>query len=88
MDKRIAEMIGPRQQDLRTVVATSAELGIPSAGFMSALAYFDSFRSRWTPANLIQAQRDYFGAHRYRRVDMPGVFHTEWGHAETAGKRD
>ena len=45
---------------------------------MSALAYLDSFRSAWLPANLIQAQRDCFGAHTYERVDRPGHFHTEW----------
>jgi 6-phosphogluconate dehydrogenase len=46
---------------------------------MSALAYFDSLRSGWLPANLIQAQRDFFGAHTYERVDQPGVFvHTQW----------
>jgi 6-phosphogluconate dehydrogenase len=46
---------------------------------MSALSYYDALRSSWLPANLIQAQRDYFGAHRYKRVDEPGTdFHTEW----------
>ncbi|MGA2081609.1 MAG: hypothetical protein ABSH53_13510 [Holophaga sp.] len=46
---------------------------------MSALAYLDGLRSAWLPANLIQAQRDWFGAHTYERVDLPGSFHTEWG---------
>jgi 6-phosphogluconate dehydrogenase len=44
----------------------------------ASLAYFDAYRSERLPANLTQAQRDYFGAHTYRRVDKPGVFHTEW----------
>ena len=46
--------------------------------FSSALAYYDSYRAERLPANLIQAQRDYFGAHTYERVDKPGIFHTEW----------
>jgi 6-phosphogluconate dehydrogenase len=46
---------------------------------MATLAYFDGYRSAWLPANLTQAQRDYFGAHTYERVDQKGVFHTEWG---------
>ncbi len=79
MDEHFAAVLHDRQQDLRTVAATSAELGIPSIGFMSCLAYLDSFRSGWSQANLIQAQRDYFGAHTYERIDLAGVFHTEWG---------
>jgi 6-phosphogluconate dehydrogenase len=51
---------------------------------MAALAYFDGYRSAWLPANLIQAQRDYFGAHTYERVDAKGVFHTRW--EEKCGK--
>ncbi len=62
----------------RRVIAASVELGVPVPAFSSALAYFDSYRSARLPANLIQAQRDYFGAHTYQRVDRPGVFHTEW----------
>jgi 6-phosphogluconate dehydrogenase len=67
-----------RQGDLRTVVRTASELGIPTPGFMVSLAYFDGYRSAWLPANLIQAQRDYFGAHTYERIDEKGKFHTEW----------
>lgn len=54
------------------------ERGIPVPGFASALAYYDSYRTATLPANLIQAQRDYFGAHTYERVDKEGTFHTEW----------
>ena len=75
-----------RQGDLRTVVCTAANLGIPLPGFMSALAYYDAYRSVQLPANLIMAQRDYFGAHRYERVDAEGTFHTEW-QAEQGGSR-
>ncbi len=66
------------QPSWRQVVATAAELGIPVPAFMTALAYFDSFRSARLPANLLQAQRDYFGAHTYERVDRAGSFHTDW----------
>ena len=62
----------------RNVVATSARLGIPAPAFASALAYYDGYRSERLPANLLQAQRDYFGAHTYNRTDRPGVFHTDF----------
>ncbi|MDO5309856.1 MAG: decarboxylating NADP(+)-dependent phosphogluconate dehydrogenase [Planctomycetia bacterium] len=64
----------------RNVVKTAVELGVPTPGFTTALTYFDSYRSACLPANLIQAQRDYFGAHTYYRVDKPGEgpFHTDW----------
>ena len=52
--------------------------GIPVPGFASALSYYDSYRTETLSANLIQAQRDYFGAHTYERVDKEGIFHTEW----------
>jgi 6-phosphogluconate dehydrogenase len=78
MDPEFAREMNTRQSGLRKVVALAAESGIPAAAFSSALAYYDSYRSERLPANLTQAQRDYFGAHTYRRVDRPGVFHTEW----------
>ncbi|NLF68087.1 MAG: decarboxylating NADP(+)-dependent phosphogluconate dehydrogenase [Candidatus Anammoximicrobium sp.] len=62
----------------RNVVITATQLGIPVPAFSTALAYYDGYRSERLPANLLQAQRDYFGAHTYQRVDMDGVFHTEW----------
>jgi 6-phosphogluconate dehydrogenase len=77
-DEHLAEELMNRQSDLRAVVATAAELGIPAPGMMASLAYFDSYRSSWLPANLVQAQRDYFGSHTYKRVDIKGVFHTQW----------
>jgi len=73
-----ADAVMSRQDDLRTVVSTAAKLGFPAPALMLSLAYFDSYRSSWLPANLIQAQRDYFGAHSYERVDAKGVFHTHW----------
>ena len=66
------------QEAVREVVVTAVQAGIPVPTFSSALAYYDSYRSEVLPANLIQAQRDYFGAHTYNRVDKPGVFHFEW----------
>ena len=83
MDEHFSREINARQKSLRTVVATAAELGVPSPGFSASLAYLDAYRSAWLPANLIQAQRDYFGAHTYERKDMPGKFlHTVWRKVE------
>lgn len=73
--KQIAEGY---QQALRHVVALAIERGIPVPAFSSAIAYYDSYRTETLPANLLQAQRDYFGAHTYQRVDQEGVFHTNW----------
>jgi 6-phosphogluconate dehydrogenase len=66
------------QSAWRNVVATAVHLGIPVPAFASALAYYDGYRSERLPANLLQAQRDYFGAHTYQRLDKEGVFHTDW----------
>ena len=62
----------------RQVVAGAALHGIPTPAFSSSLAYYDGVRAERLPAALIQGQRDFFGAHTYRRVDKPGTFHTEW----------
>ena len=67
-----------REPDLRDVVEMAAALGLPAPGLMMSLGYFDAYRSALLPANLIQAQRDFFGAHTYERLDAPGVFHTQW----------
>jgi 6-phosphogluconate dehydrogenase len=66
------------QNDLRAVVGQAAESGVPTPGLMVSLGYFDAYRSAWLPANLIQAQRDFFGAHTYERIDAKGTFHEEW----------
>lgn len=66
------------QQSLRDVVAYAVQQGIPIPTLSAAMAYYDSYRSAVLPANLIQAQRDYFGAHTYKRIDKSGIFHTEW----------
>ncbi|MBG9389196.1 NADP-dependent phosphogluconate dehydrogenase [Caenimonas aquaedulcis] len=82
VDPHIAQVMADCEQDLREVVAAAALHGIAVPAFMSALAYYDAYRSPRLPANLLQAQRDYFGAHKYRRVDRAGVFHTHWTQAE------
>jgi 6-phosphogluconate dehydrogenase len=78
LDPYFAGAIRDASAGWRQVVATAAEVGVPVPAFGSALAYYDSYRTAVLPANLLQAQRDFFGAHTYRRVDRPGVFHTEW----------
>jgi len=67
-----------RQEAWRQVVQTAVGLGIPMLATSASLAYFDAYRSEVLPANLTQAQRDYFGAHTYRRIDRQGSFHTQW----------
>ena len=78
----IAELLKAREESLRTVISVGVEARIPLMAMGSALAYYDSFLSGRLPTNLIQAQRDYFGAHTYRRIDKEGVFHTEWNREE------
>jgi 6-phosphogluconate dehydrogenase len=72
------EMVLESQPAWREVVKTAIDLGIPVMGTSASLAYFDAYRSERLPANLIQAQRDYFGAHTYHRIDKEGTFHTHW----------
>ena len=74
----IAQMLQAKKQNMRNVIIHAIHMGYPVAGLMSALSYFDAYRSERMPTNLIQAQRDYFGAHTYQRIDEPGTFHTEW----------
>ena len=78
LDPELAKRLTTHQQDLRGVVVAAAQLGLPAPGFMTALGYLDGYRSPWLPANLIEAQRDYFGAHTYERIDAKGAFHTGW----------
>ncbi|MGB7156669.1 MAG: NADP-dependent phosphogluconate dehydrogenase [Tepidisphaeraceae bacterium] len=75
---RFRDAVGKRQEAWRRIVSLGIAQGIPLPAFGASLAYFDSYRSERLPANLIQAQRDFFGAHTYERTDKPGVFHTEW----------
>ena len=78
LDLFFKDVLESSQEQWRHVLATATQLGLPIPAFASALAYFDSYRREQVPANMIQAQRDYFGAHTYERVDKPGSFHTEW----------
>ncbi|BDM70206.1 6-phosphogluconate dehydrogenase, decarboxylating [Streptomyces nigrescens] len=73
------EALEAAQDAWRRVVSSAAELGLPAPGFSAALAYYDALRSPRLPAALIQGQRDFFGAHTYRRTDRDGAFHTLWG---------
>jgi 6-phosphogluconate dehydrogenase len=76
--RNLSRKVMEHQECLRQVVCQAAELGVPIPGLMVSLGYLDAYRSAWLPANLIQAQRDYFGAHTYERLDAKGTFHTEW----------
>ncbi|KAK6154958.1 hypothetical protein DH2020_009206 [Rehmannia glutinosa] len=78
VDPEFATEIIERQSAWRRVVSLAINAGISTPGMSASLAYFDTYRRGRLPANLVQAQRDYFGAHTYERVDMPGSFHTEW----------
>ncbi|WP_332696244.1 NADP-dependent phosphogluconate dehydrogenase [Halalkalibacter lacteus] len=78
LDPYFQDIVENYQEAARDVVATAVKLGIPVPGLASALAYYDSYRTETLPANLLQAQRDYFGAHTYQRIDKEGVFHTNW----------
>jgi 6-phosphogluconate dehydrogenase len=78
LDDSFRTAIESRQTALRLVVQTAIGLGIPVLALGASLAYLDAYRSARLPANLTQAQRDYFGAHTYRRIDRAGTFHTEW----------
>jgi 6-phosphogluconate dehydrogenase len=78
LDKYFTRAIKRAQPKWRLVVSTAIKFGVPVPAFSASLAYFDSYRSARLPANLLQAQRDFFGAHTYERIDKPGVFHTEW----------
>ncbi len=66
------------QLGARSIIQTATETGIPLPVLMSTLSYYDSYRRGWLPSNLLQAQRDYFGAHTYERTDRKGIFHTHW----------
>lgn len=82
LDADISELLKNREESLRHVLQIGISTKIPMTGMMSALGYYDAFLSARMPTNLIQAQRDFFGAHTYQRIDKDGVFHTEW-HTES-----
>ena len=78
LDDYFKNVVESYQASLREVIALAVMSGIPVPCFSAALSYYDSYRAERLPANLLQAQRDYFGAHTYERVDKDGIFHTEW----------
>ncbi|HLJ11703.1 MAG TPA: decarboxylating NADP(+)-dependent phosphogluconate dehydrogenase [Planctomycetaceae bacterium] len=78
LDDFFVAAIRKAEPSWRRVVAQAVEMGLPVPGFAAALTYFDGYRRDRLPANLLQAQRDYFGAHTYQRVDREGTFHTDW----------
>jgi 6-phosphogluconate dehydrogenase len=80
LDNYFMDKINVCQNDWREVIALAIKIGVPVPAFSSAIAYYDSYRSETVPANLIQAQRDYFGAHTYERIDKPRgeFYHTNW----------
>ncbi|HET9801554.1 MAG TPA: hypothetical protein VFP82_07690, partial [Chthoniobacterales bacterium] len=78
LDSYFTGIIKDTQDNWRVAVSNAVEFGVAVPAFSASLGYFDSYRSARLPSNLLQAQRDFFGAHTYERVDKPGVFHTEW----------
>ena len=76
--KYFTDAVHKAQDAWRHVIVTATQLGLPVPAFSTALAYYDSYRRERLPANLLQAQRDYFGAHTYERLDKEGTFHTDW----------
>jgi 6-phosphogluconate dehydrogenase len=78
LDRYFTRIIKKAQRNWRVAVSTAIKHGVAVPAFSASLAYFDSYRSARLPANLLQAQRDFFGAHTYERIDKPGVFHTDW----------
>ncbi len=79
LDKQVAGILQARKHHMVSVILHATQTGFPIAALMNSLCYLEAYRSEFLPTNLIQAQRDYFGAHTYQRVDMPGIFHTDWG---------
>ncbi len=78
LDRQIADQLNATQESIRSVLKEAIQNGTPVSAWMNALSYFDAYRSENLPTNLIQAQRDFFGAHTYERTDKEGIFHTRW----------
>lgn len=86
MDDQVSAKLMHAQDSIRKVLKKAIETGIPVPALMGALAYYDSYRSGWLPANLLQAQRDNFGAHTYERIDREGKFHTKWNEKQESNE--
>ncbi|WP_215225812.1 NADP-dependent phosphogluconate dehydrogenase [Echinicola shivajiensis] len=78
LDEKIGQDLVDKQKDIRELVKIAVDQGVPAPAFMASLGYFDSYRSEILPTNVIQAQRDFFGAHQFERIDKEGVFHAQW----------
>ncbi|GAA4315786.1 NADP-dependent phosphogluconate dehydrogenase [Compostibacter hankyongensis] len=78
LDDQLSGLVQSKLPAIRAILAQAIRSGIPAAGLKSALAYFEAYTTERMPTNLIQAQRDYFGAHTYQRIDEEGIFHSEW----------
>lgn len=78
IDNEISEKLMEAQESVRSVVKAAIENGIPIPGLMSSISYYDGYRAARLPSNLLQAQRDFFGAHTYQRIDKEGIYHTKW----------
>jgi 6-phosphogluconate dehydrogenase len=78
LDKEIAELLQDKESALKKIVSLAAGNNYPSVGLMASLNYYNAYRRNLLPTNLVQAQRDFFGAHTYQRTDEEGIFHTEW----------
>lgn len=78
LDENIASLLKQKEKSAQKIISLAALNNYPSAGFMSSLNYYNAYRRKLLPTNLIQAQRDFFGAHTYQRIDEDGIFHTQW----------
>jgi 6-phosphogluconate dehydrogenase len=78
VDAEIAQQSDRFHSDARDCISTGIQAQVPLPALSASVSYFDLYKSGWLPVNLIQAQRDYFGAHTYERTDKEGTFHTDW----------
>ena len=78
LDNTVAGLLQEKEENMRAVITAAINNGYPAGAMMAALCYYDAYQTADLPTNLIQAQRDYFGAHTYQRIDEAGNFHTEW----------
>jgi 6-phosphogluconate dehydrogenase len=78
VDEEFRKAVHNRQGSWRSVIMCAIQLGVPMSAMGASLSYFDTYRSERLPANLIQAQRDFFGAHTFERIDKDGIFHADW----------
>jgi 6-phosphogluconate dehydrogenase len=78
LDQNIAAILQEKENSIKKIVSLATLSDFPAAGFMSSINYYHAYLRNFLPTNLIQAQRDFFGAHTYQRIDREGIFHTQW----------